>query len=175
MQIGRYLFVEFGEKGNALYIYERDNLPFDLNRSYVSVKQLKNKNRMKDLLRHSDSSEGRWEDRALVKITSLTDLDLREFRSRRRSPYTSLREKDALTPSAPNPLPQSPSAFANPPLTPQIVKSFCHFNGLEYQDLTEKGGQFWVSAPETTSHISRELAKWGFTFSAKRNAWYRAF
>jgi hypothetical protein len=68
MMIGDYAFVEFSVTGNALYVYDRERLPFSLTRSWPRVWQLKDKAVVAGYLTH----QGGWEDRARTLVGELT-------------------------------------------------------------------------------------------------------
>jgi hypothetical protein len=68
MMIGQYAFVEFSTTGNALYVYPRDGLPFELARVRPAVTALKERSMTSEYLWHS----GRWEERARDKVGNLT-------------------------------------------------------------------------------------------------------
>ena len=71
MRIGDFVFVEFSEKGNALYMYREDSVPFDLNGADLQPRQMRDDtppNRAR--LIHS----GHWQERAHDEIGSRTGV-----------------------------------------------------------------------------------------------------
>lgn len=166
MKIGEYLLVEFGETGNAMYIYKIDFQPFDLTRSFISLRKLKNTIKMESRNTHTDTKERLWEEKFRVKITTLTGRILLSLGS-------GVRPQVRATPQ-PTKAPIAPLA-AQGQITQQSVKSFCHLHGLKFDDRTDRGGQLWVFAQENMGHITRDLSSKGFRFSVKKNAWYRPF
>ena len=166
MEIDDYIFVEFGATANACYVYTKSKLPFSLAKTYLSVKQLKNKNLAIGRLkpdgereygwRHADTSEGLWEDKFRAGILSLTGLKVGQA--------TNGSEKSV-----------APPPLVRTKVSVQMVKSFCHLHDLKFEDLTSRGGQFWVVAANNFAGVSQDLKKWGFTYSLKRSAWYRNF
>jgi hypothetical protein len=166
MRVGQYLLVEFGEKGNAMYIYDTNMQPFDLTRGYVSIKKLKNKDKMESRYLHMDTLDGTWEDRFLTKLSSLTGRNLTLLGAARRPTARTIppRPKATTTPVA-----------SNPQINQQSVIAFCLLYGLKYDDRTEKGGQLWVKASDKVAFIKRQLLYWEFRYSQKNRAWYRQF
>jgi hypothetical protein len=64
MKIGSRYVIEFGETGNAAYIYDKDTLPFEL----AGTLDLRTELKAGSLrLRHNDSSE-RWEDKFIRRL-----------------------------------------------------------------------------------------------------------
>jgi hypothetical protein len=71
MRIGEYVFVEFSERGNALYMYRGDSVPFDLNAADLQPRRMRDDtppNRAR--LIHS----GHWQERAHDEIGSRTGV-----------------------------------------------------------------------------------------------------
>jgi hypothetical protein len=68
MMIGGCAFVEFSATGNALYVYDHERLPFRLDRSRLTVPELKERDATLDYLTH----QGRWEERAREIVGNLT-------------------------------------------------------------------------------------------------------
>jgi hypothetical protein len=166
IRIGQNLLVEFGEQGNAMYIYDTNSQTFDLTRSYVSIKEMKNQRKMLGRYYHRDTINGLWEEKFHTEISSVTGHSLTPLGSTRRPSVRTIppRPKAAIAPVA-----------ANPYVTQQSVISFCLLYGLNFDNRTEQGGQLWIMADASIAHIKRQLINWEFTYSPKHSAWYRQF
>lgn len=166
MQIGGHHFVEFGESGNALRIYDPASRPFDRTRTYVSVHTLKNQgNKLSgERLIHNDTGEGKWELRAIRIIENRTSIDLGAYYRKYDAGYRAR----PRTQSRPAPR----ATLARTAVSRQQVISFCHLHRLKFQDLTDRGGQFWIEARAYVAGLTPQLFAWGFRHSAKRDAWY---
>lgn len=70
MQIGGHVFVEFSEIGNALYVYRRESLPFDVNESYLRPTDLRDVQLADIRLTH----QGHWQERAVDLVGSRTGV-----------------------------------------------------------------------------------------------------
>lgn len=164
MQIGGHYFVEFGEKGNALQIYNPTDRPFNPAKSYVSIHDLKDRGKTLggERLIHKDTIEGKWEWRAIRLIEKRTGLDL----SNCYGSYRGGAARRSSTQSRPS-LSQSRARASR-----QQVVSFCELHQFKWQDLTDRGGQFWIIAKAHVGGVTPQLSAWGFSFSMKRQAWY---
>jgi hypothetical protein len=167
MRIGGYLFVEFGEKGNAMFVFSAADAPFDLSRGWVAGNRtaLKHPSHIERLI-HGDSGGERWErklDRCIERLTA-------GGQARSRQPA-----------QAPPPAPAVGSrAFARPnaerftgfssgasvdPLT------FLVEQGIAHQDLRSKGGSLWAMALQRHP-AAADLRRLGFEWSTRRSSWY---
>jgi hypothetical protein len=159
MLIGSVAVVEFGSKGNACYVFNRDKLPFPLTGALRGdSSDLRHDSHERRLL-HMDGSE-RWETKfaaalsqfgirpavAGVKSASLTSADTR------------------------NNVPRNVGAAFDP----ELVKKFCRREGIEVIDHLPKGGNFWVLHEEQGGAVATQLMSWGFKFKDKLSsgAWY---
>jgi hypothetical protein len=73
MVMGEYAFVEFSDVGNALYIYERESLPFTLRGPGLKLPSFRDRQRATARLTH----QGGWEPRARNLISDLTGVWIR--------------------------------------------------------------------------------------------------
>jgi len=169
MQIGGHHFVEFGETGNALRAYDPSSRPFDQNRSYISIHRLKNRDKTLsgERLIHKDTLEGAWEWRAIAIIEARTGIDLSDHYSKYKPHHRRAAPTRSTRPA--------PAATRSQPVAARMqVIAFCQINRLKYQDLTDRGGQFWIEAKIHVPGVTPQLNNWGFRFSTKRSAWYGA-
>ena len=164
MRIGDVLFVEFGEKGNALYAFDATNPPFDLRAAYISGNRsaLKHLSHL-DRMTHTDSVGQTWETKLDRFISSLA--------AQHRSPRAELAD---ATPSFAAPAPKSTTSRVSVPAgaAPEAdVTAFLDSRAIRYVDLREKGGALWAYAPKHGS-LDGELRRHGFAWSDRREAWY---
>lgn len=186
MMIKGHVFVEFGEKGNALFIFGRDNLPFDISRRAVAGNTtdsgLKSPKHV-DRILHQSKHGHEWEARFAAAIKRLTGVQVDRHvirtvdqsaptagKSVRSEPLPTIR----LSPSGSNAdlglnLPRKPSID---PATEDLHRLFAQHKIL-FTDNRDKGGACWVYIPNSGDERSKLLIQRGFIWSSKRRAWYR--
>jgi hypothetical protein len=75
MHIGEHVVVEFGEKGNACYIFHKDRLPFELAGevagNYLALKHDDHVTR----LRHADSGTWKWEENFHTALANVVRVE----------------------------------------------------------------------------------------------------
>lgn len=156
MKIGKIYVVEFGEKGNATFVFNGNDLPFDLTGKYLYLSWLKSTSHMERLL-HMDGRDT-WEEKfadALAHYGVYPD-DAASI-SRRRKPSV--------------PATTTGGVFT-PPNFHHIFKQFCNERGLRYDDRTP-GGLMVVYADSSNSYVSGKLGQWGFTYDRARRRWIK--
>jgi hypothetical protein len=182
MMIKDHVFVEFGEKGNALYIFKRDSIPFDLSRNSISgntsLRGLKSPAHV-DRLRHVAKNGGQWEDHFAHTIRRLTGIYAQQGTLNAvglfASPHPPRRANSVSTKST---LTQGQSIDKSPADDPEFLsEKLLHWllskNKMEFTDNRQKGGACWVHVPNSGDERSILLKDWGFIWSEKRQAWYR--
>lgn len=70
MRIGEYVFLEFSEKGNALFIYRANAIPFDLNESDLRPADMRDQDLASGRIVHG----GHWQDKATDGIGTRTGV-----------------------------------------------------------------------------------------------------
>lgn len=156
MRVGRYLLVEFGAKGNAMYVFEwgalgqplLETLTSGQARASVSIHRLKDRDSKKGAkLIHRDSAAQRWEQKF--------DADLIPRIGRR--------------PSDPSPsIPEAQSVA----FTQKEFDEFARSRELRVVDNRNKDGALWVLGVYQISHISAQLKAWGFK-PRDPKGWYK--
>lgn len=157
MRVGRYLLVEFGAKGNAMYVFEweaigqplLDTLTSGRIHASVSIHRLKDSNNIERLI-HRDSAAESWEqkfDAYLVPRIGKrpTDPPLRTagVRRVRKEVYSA-----------------DTWAF------------FVRMHGLRVEDHRSRQGALWVLGVEQQSHVAAQLEAWGFKARFPRG-WFK--
>lgn len=167
MYIRNHVFVEFGEKGNALYVFDRTNLPFKLNGYSVSAgterSGLKSRTEHVQKMSHIDGTLT-WEHRCEQLIYSLTGI----------LPKSGVRPVSA---SRSIPTAKRPSAVkSTPPLKNKVsdreIMAFLELRGIKFEDFRIRGGSLWVHAPQFGGDLPSILRQWNFSWVDRRNAWY---
>lgn len=170
MRIGDHIFVEFGEKGNAMFAFDARRLPFDLTKSNVSGDRsaLKHSAHVARIV-HSDRAGERWESKIEQLIAQLADRRVVS------------RSSDVAGVAVPiSPRPAVDLGKARFPITPDRARKpanavdlmdFLTSQRIRSADYRNKGGSFWVYAPKG-GPISAELMLRGFAWSERRTAWY---
>ena len=157
MRIGRYLFVEFGAKGNAMYVFEwaslgqplLDTLMSGQALGSVSIHRLKNKMHRERLI-HRDSTNQSWEEKfdgALVPLIGTRPSDpprravvVRYVGTRSFSPFT--------------------------------WSVFARTHALKVADHRAKQGALWVLDVAQPSDVVAQLVAWGFKKRSPKG-WYK--
>ena len=174
MRIGGYVFVEFGEKGNAMYVFDGRRPPFDLSRSYIAgnYTALKHQDHVRRLV-HRDTDES-WEDKFEDTIAALAGVRPGDERSPRRASRPSAgRPPPRPGPEAKTTSPNPERSEASTDLPDSDLMSFLMYHQLKFTDHRAKGGAFWVHAPASAGEITRQLKLWGFIWADRKNAWFR--
>lgn len=197
MRVGRHVFVEFGEKGNAMFAFDGERLPFDLSRSYVSGNKtaLKHPSHVARVI-HMDSAGERWErkiEREMARLAAKSPAT----RAAGGPPPTpgaiaQVEGRPASTggggaPAAPRPVqtslpswltdtpalkPASAAPAVTQPGTPAADPiAFLRAQGIRVSDMRERGGALWAFA---TKHgpTSGELVRRGFVWAERKRAWW---
>lgn len=177
MRMGGRVFVEFGEKGNAMFAFDAADAPFDLKRPSISGNRtaLKHPSHLARMI-HTDVGGERWERKIERRISELLG----------RASSRTARPTQAPEPGpAPivRPLPVVPPAVAAPSWVraptlvdrsiagaPDVLALFAA-HSIKSVDLRDKGGSLWAYAPER-GPASADLRTRGFVWSERRGAWY---
>ncbi|MBF0121424.1 MAG: hypothetical protein HQK79_21550 [Desulfobacterales bacterium] len=151
MTIGDYVFIEFGMKGNAAFVYHKDkSYSFDLLKTkYVMISNLKKGNRdlqFIDRLIHT----GKWEENFDLR---LWDFGIRASDDELPEPW---RSGDVLTINNYN--------------SQNLIK-FCHIFSIEMEDRRANGGQLWILVENTNRIIKKQMETWNFQYREGRG-WY---
>jgi hypothetical protein len=174
MRMGRHVFVEFGEMGNALYIFDGDKLPFKLTDDYIygDSTELKHHSRLESI-NHSDSKHQTWEAKFADAIQRRTGIRPQGGGSRAPSQPEVGRTDRTVN----RPMPGQPAVAASgsrPSRTDSTLdlNAFLKQYGLRSADMRDRGGSLWVYADRHAGLISTWLQAHKFAWSNKRNAWY---
>ena len=155
MKLGNLYVVEFGEKGNAAFLFDQSNLPFNLSARRLEQRQLKGDEREERLL-HMDGNV-KWESKF---SRTLARYGIRPDASR--SISTTARTQ--------------PSTAANAQATGETilrdVRKFCSERGIRYDDRAPSG-RIEVYTQLNNSAISKQLSQWGFYFDKGRLRWVK--
>lgn len=159
MKIGKVYVVEFGEKGNATFLFDKNALPFDLSGKYLYLSTLKSTRHVERLL-HIDGRES-WENKfseALARYGVYPDDASSSGRATDRS----------ISPSPPR-----HGGIFTPPNFQQVFKQFCNERGLRYDDRAPSG-RLVVYADSSNRFISGKLGQWGFSYDRKHRRWVKS-
>ena len=192
LKVGDYFFVEFGETGNACYIYRADDVPFDVRRHQHSLHDLKNKRRAVEHPSHMGSWEWKFK-QILQNFGIFPDRDRR-----------STQRPSVPPPSRPTPAPSPPTAPATSSATPVSsgirvndmrasqslglsqpaqaatpasgdwaarAREIARTHKMELVDQRSKGGCLWVMARWSKHPAADELVRLGFKFADGRGYW----
>lgn len=165
MRVGRYLLVEFGAKGNAMYVFEWDSLSQPLldtltsgrARASVSIHRLKDSNNVERLI-HRDSAAQTWEQKFDAYL--VPRIGRRPSDAPRRVGEVRRVQPDAVRRV-------QPQVF-----TPDMWSFFARSHGLRVEDNRSKQGALWVHGAEQPSHVAEQLTAWGFRRREPRG-WFK--
>ena len=157
MRVGRYLLVEFGAKGNAMYVFEWEALGQPLLetlssgrvRASVSIHQLKDRNYVERLI-HRDTAAQRWEKKFDAELVPLI----------------------GKRPSAPPRRTGQVRSVQTAKFTEATWSDFARKHSLQVTDNRSKQGALWVHGVEQSSHVIAQLEAWGFKQRIPRG-WYK--
>lgn len=157
MRVGRYLLVEFGAKGNAMYVFEWDALGQPLldtltsgrARASVSIHRLKDSNNVERLI-HRDSAAQSWEQKFDAYLVPRIG----------RRPSDPPRRVGAVR------------RVRNEGFSTDTWTFFARTHGLRVEDHRSRQGALWVLGVEQQSHVAAQLEAWGFKPRAPRG-WFK--
>ena len=157
MRVGRYLLVEFGAKGNAMYVFDWDSLGQPLldtltsgrARASVSIHRLKDSNNIERMI-HRDSAAQTWEQKFDAYLVPRIG----------RRPSDPPRRVGAV---------RRVRAEA---FTQETWTFFARTHGLRVEDNRSKDGALWVLGVEQPNHVAGQLEAWGFRSRAPRG-WFK--
>ncbi|MFZ2630116.1 MAG: hypothetical protein WA081_08210 [Desulfosalsimonadaceae bacterium] len=156
--------VEFGTKGNATYIYQSEQLPFDLCKSWINggSSGLKNQ-QIGDRFFHRDKeSTGRsWEEKFDETLCPIIGYYPKKEQVIRR------KVDSTPQPGVTNKKPVAPDPRAIPPWE-QEVKALSKRYGLPIKDNRHIDGAFWIMVDYTPWP---QLVRLGFKFKPGKGWW----
>lgn len=153
MRVGRYLLVEFGAKGNAMFVFEWDSLGKPLldtlisgrARASMSIHRLKDRNHMVRLI-HIDSSGQTWEQKFDAYLVPLIG----------RRPNVPPRSSGSVQ------LVGTVRRARSETLSQDTWGLFAHSHGLHVEDNRSRQGALWVLGVEQPNYVTDQLEAWGF-------------
>ncbi len=158
LKLGDYWVVEFGATGNACYMYEKNNIPFDIGKSSLDMYYLKSKTKKIFWLSHH--SDWEWEfEQKLKEIGINPDTDKQALKGTRRISYPPIEQHAVSTPT----ITRNPFLAAGM----KIAEDY----RLETQDELAKGGAFWVLWKNDKGLIADKLRHCGFKYYQSRGWW----
>ena len=152
MKVGRYLLVEFGAKGNAMFVFEWDRLSQGMfetltsgrARASVHIDLLKDKNYLERLI-HRDAASQPWERRFDACLVPRIGR-----------------------PGAPPRSVKVGSSVSLPVSSKDPIREFAIVNALRVEDNRSKGGALWILGVEQPSNVAAQLSAWGFRSKSPR-------
>lgn len=170
MKIGKYVFIEFGMKGNACYFYREDKLPVDFNAKSISIHQLRRDRKQQ----RSHVPSATWEQGFDNEFCPLVDYWPESTRGRRNisRQNSGLRhgiefDRSGLASSRAN---AKEMGIFNAALEDFLER--CMKAGFEVEDLRSKGGALWLRPEDrTVVDLIDELATFGFKYKYGRGYW----
>jgi len=162
MKIGKLIVVEFGETGNAAYLFDARNPPFNLEDSLDLSNDLKNERNLGRLPHVDGPKNKRWEDKFRQAIKDHTGMMEMRWEHGEKRVHDEQRYGETTR--------KSGGVFA--PLDfDKLFRTFCAERGLRFVDQRQKGGKLMVFANANNPKISGTLGQWGFTYDRFIEAW----
>lgn len=154
MTINDYVFIEFGMRNHATYIYREYPFALDGSRD-INLNALKDTSTNIERLRHQDNvlRYNRWELRFNAHL------------------YQHFGIQVPNTGEIPEPW-RSGSYYNYTAGNAANIKTFCQTFKLGMEDPRLSGGYFWILADDQTTIINQQLRAWGFSYRAGRG-WFR--
>jgi hypothetical protein len=199
MCIGEHVIVEFGEKGNACFIFHKDRLPFKLEGEVAGNSfALKHLSHVSRLL-HTDSTSLPWEEKfsrtlsdiVKVKLSSSTSIGTQPAPKTQTHPTHIAPSRAASTGAAAQTVSSgggksfqrttsvkinSQTSLPLPEkatFTMTEFKTFTSARHLATGDIRRSGGNLWVFHRDSTSDVAEQLLTWGFRFKPDRGWWFK--
>ena len=190
MCIGEYVIVEFGEKGNACFIFRRSEIPFALSGEVAgNYLALKHPCHVERLL-HKDSGIGTWEDKFRTTLSNVFRVQAPPpvpggAASRGRTPYVAAAGPKPIAPTPVNHPPVQPKipeleeaqnrlkSWLAQPFTMTEFEHFCRKNLFDWKDYRESGGTLKVFTKQQGTPVAAQLEAWGFRFKNTVGWWYQ--
>ena len=187
MCIGNHVVVEFGLKGNACYIFDRNRLPFELD-GEVAGNSTALKHQSGERLLHHDGSWATWEQKFQNSLASRmrvrsgqrptesprpTSPDGNPSRNTSHLHVVANRSRAAAgRPSQPpSPGVERGQSVRGEPFTLNGLLRLCDIHKIRVQDLRDKNGNLWVLTEESNGFVSGQLRAWGFAYKADKGWW----
>jgi hypothetical protein len=184
MCIGEHVIVEFGEKGNACFIFHKDRLPFALEGEVAGNSVALKHPRHVERLLHIDSGMGKWEDKFRTTLANVVRVGKplappQTPRAVNTGPAANRGEVISPTRTASQKSelpgmrePQRPyMTQPMPTVTMEELKEFCTSNRLRWADFRPKGGNLWVYTKQPAGAVAERLKGWGFRFKNTIGWW----
>jgi len=157
MRVGRYLLVEFGAKGNAMYVFEwgalgqplLETLTSGRARAPIHVRTIRDSSNIQRLI-HRDSAAQSWEQKFDDYLVPRIG----------RRPSDPPRRAGAVR------------RVRNESFPPDTWSFFARTHGLRVEDHRSRQGALWVLGVEQPSHVVAQLEAWGFKLRAPRG-WFK--
>ena len=189
MCIGEHVIVEFGEKGNACFIFRRNEIPFALAGEVAGNSlALKGTRGRVERLTHTDGSEP-WEDkfrRVLVNVVRVQAPSATHgptstggWQSPRptvpshAAPGAGAPQRQDARASLSDKWRAKPQQAPTAKFTMAEFTTFCESRRLITADLREKGGNLWVDHRFPSTDVAAQLSAWGFHFKPTHGWWFK--
>jgi hypothetical protein len=168
MRMGDHVAVEFGMSGNACFIFERRNLPFDLGGSAVAGdrSELKHDDHIERLL-HIDTGVNRWEQ--IFEQTLQRHMDVWPVREETTGqPSTT----GAAFRGRQNETTRGTQCAEKASYSRRELERFCTSRALKIVDRsTQRGGNLWVVTDQSDRAVNRQLSEWRFRYKPNKGWW----
>ncbi len=159
MKLGRLCVVEFGEVGNAAYLFDAEEAPINLASRGITASRLKRRDHL-DRLIHIDGRM-KWESKCAQKLAGYgvyPDETPTSWRVPDNKPGGAARNRGGVF---------APAEFE------RLFRAFCAERGLRYEDRREAGGEIRVFVDAANGRIAGTLGQWGFTYNREQRCWVK--
>lgn len=174
IKIKDMLFVEFGQVGNACYIYRLDKCPFNPTEKVLQLWKLKNRK----VCEHNFSHHHTWEYRLEELLRGYGILPDRDTAVAGLSKHGAKVKSPGPTPAIPRAVSATPtirststSAEQARQLNQKLIIDFATKQNLVVLDHTSKSGALWVLHDDHRTEIARMLRALGMSYKPGKGWW----
>jgi hypothetical protein len=191
MSFGDWVVVEFGQTGNACFLFKQNDMPFVLGQN-VSAPEVRAHDRTRsrgasgsERMTHGQTKEGTWEQRFERELGSRGIYPDQGYSSGNAFAGVGVSGTQRYVPPTPRPTvaptsvsPTSVSPTPKPLPTKldasqeRLLRAECERHRFALRDLRPSNGNLWVEIDDSDNFgLSERLVAWGFRYKAGKGWW----
>jgi hypothetical protein len=167
MFIDDHVVVEFSQKGNAAYRYDRRSSPVDGAQHVFTVSQLKRAD-IGNQMRHIGARGLTWQQRFALALGLDAVTRSARVSNQATAPSRAWQQQSPLQPRI-----SEATRATSQPAAPSIddVSRLAFRHRLRWDNHRARGGNVWVYTSDEDPEISRQLKAWGFAYKPGKGWW----
>jgi hypothetical protein len=186
MSFGDWVAVEFGQTGNACFLFKQNDMPFVLGQN-VSAPDVRAHDRTRsrgasgsERMTHSQTREGTWEQRFERELASRGIYPDQGYSSGNAFAGVGVSGTPRYVPPTTRP-PVAPTSVSPPPKPlptkfdaneERLLRVECERHRFVLRDLRPSNGNLWVEIDDSDNFgLSERLVAWGFRYKAGKGWW----